>query len=157
MTCEVRTLEELYWTSAADSAVVASVVAFPWVQDGIEYAEANAIDWLNNFPSGDTVMSIVSMPFLETLEPPDVSALESLVYMAWFSETDYQRVISHPTLSNGITDDWTKIVAIQYDMSEANLTSLMHCLTPLKSPWSTETTQTDAGPQPTNRWPKPMW
>ena len=117
---EFETIVDLRYYYYDDSDVVATVVALAWVQDGIEDLENAAVELLNRFPEGDAALRIVVMPFLETLEPPDVSALESLVYMARFSQTDYQRVVSHPTFRNGITDEWTKIVAILYDMSDAN-------------------------------------
>ena len=121
-TIEFEALQQMRYINLDDSEVAATVIALPWVLDGVGRQEIRAIkeiSYLSRKNAGEA-SRIVSMPFLETLEPPDVSALESLVYMAWFSQTDYQRVISHPTLTNGITDDWTKIVAILYDVSKTN-------------------------------------
>ena len=117
---EFETIVDLRYYYYDDSDVVATVVALDWMQDGIDDLENAAIELLNRFPEGDAALRIVSMPFLETLEPPDVSALESLVYMVSFRQAEYQRVLSHPTLTNGITDDWTKIVAILHEVSKTN-------------------------------------
>ena len=119
---ERAVIEDLHVLADVDEAVALKTLNMPWFTDGIEGLEAGAIREILHlsYKNADEASHIVSMPFLETLEPPDVSALESLVYMARFSQTDYQRVISPPTFRNGITDEWTKIVAILYDMSEAN-------------------------------------
>ncbi len=115
--------EAIDWFSGFNDAEVAlSVVALEWVQEGIGEQEAQALEELSylSHKNEGQASRIVDMPFLETLEPPDVSALESLVDMAWFRQADYQRVLSHPTLSDGITDDWAKIVASLYGVSDTN-------------------------------------
>ena len=105
-----------------DAEVALSVVALEWVQEGIGEQEARALEELSflSRKNEGQASRIVDMPFLETLEPPDVSALESLVDMAWFRQADYQRVLSHSTFSDGITDDWAKIVATLYGVSKNN-------------------------------------
>ena len=115
--------EAIDWFSGFNDAEVAlSVVALEWVQEGIGEQEARALEELSYLSRKNEGQAsrIVDMPFLETLEPPDVSALESLVDMAWFRQADYQRVLSHPTLSDGITDDWAKIVATLNGVSKTN-------------------------------------
>ena len=121
-TIEFEALQQMHYINLADSEVAASVIALPWVQDGVGRQETRAIkgiSYLSRKNAGEA-SRIVSMPFLETLEPPDVSALESLAYMMSFRQAEYQRVISHPTLTNGITDDWTKIVAILHELDNTN-------------------------------------
>ena len=115
--------EAIRWmNNFGDEEVTSSVVALSWVQDGIDKQEALAIEELSYLSrkNGGHVSRIVGMPFLETLDPPDVSALASLVDMAWFRQTDFQRVLSHPSLANGIADDWAKIVATLYGVSKYN-------------------------------------
>ena len=114
---EVQTIREL---SYFDAEVISPVVALEWVQDGIKAAEVEAIDWLNSFSDGNTVLRIVPMPFLETLEAFDASALQSLALMALYREDSFQHVLSHPTVSSGITDDWAKIVATLNGVSRTN-------------------------------------
>ena len=96
-----------------DAEVASSVVALGWVQDGIEEFEASALVELYHLDKGDSniVSRVVAMPFIETLEPSDASALKSLAQLASSNPNDLRRVVSHPTLSNGITDDWAKVVA----------------------------------------------
>ena len=115
--------EAINWIgNFGDAEVMSSVVALGWVQDGIGKQEALAIEELSYLSRKNRghASRIVGMPFLETLDPPDVSALASLVDMAWFRQSDFQRVLSHPSLANGIADDWAKIVATLYGVSEKN-------------------------------------
>ena len=115
--------EAISWLRTfSDVDVAVSVVDLDWVQEGIGKQEARALEelsYLSRKNEGQAAR-IVDMPFLETLEPPDISTIESLVDMAWFRQADYQRVLSHPTLIGGITDDWAKIVATLYGVSDTN-------------------------------------
>ncbi len=115
--------EAIGWVNNFGGVEAASaVVALAWVQDGVEEREVNTIEELSyiDFYDTDEAVHIVAMPFLETLDPPDVSAVKALSQLASFRETDFQRVLSHPTLSDGITDDWAKIVATLYGVSDTN-------------------------------------
>ena len=125
-------LQAIDWLNNFDDAEAAAVVGLGWMQDGIEELEVKAIEELSYLSRKNEGQAsrIVDMPFLETLEPPDVSALESLVDMAWFRQADYQRVLSHSTLSDGITDDWAKIVATLYGVSKNNSPLLDKLLDP---------------------------
>ncbi len=145
-TIEFEALQQMRYINLDDSEVAATVIALPWVQDGVGRQEIRAIkeiSYLSRKNAGEA-SRIVSMPFLETLEPPDVSALESLVYMVSFRQAEYQRVLSHPTLTNGITDDWTKIVAILYDVSRTNPDLIDALLDPAQIALATATNR---------RWP----
>ena len=111
-----------WFSNFSDAEVALSVVDLDWVQEGIGKQEARALEELSFLSRKNEghASRIVDMPFLKTLESPDIAAMESLVDMAWFRQADYQRVLSHPTLSNGITDDWAKIVATLYGVSDTN-------------------------------------
>ena len=116
-------VEAVDWmNNFSDAEVALSVVELDWVREGIGKQEVLAIEELSFLSRKNEghASRIVGMPFLETLDPPDVSALASLVDMAWFRQADFQRVLSHPTLSLGITDDWAKIVATLYGVSKNN-------------------------------------
>ncbi len=121
-------IEDLEWEAIdwvnnfGDMEVASSVVALAWVQDGVEEREVNTIEELSyiDFYDTDEAARIVAMPFLETLDPPDVSAVKALSQLASFRESDFQRVLSHPTLINGITDYWAKIVATLNGVSKNN-------------------------------------
>ena len=115
--------QAIRWVNRFDGGDVAtSVVALAWMQDGVDDLEVNAIEqliFIDHHDAGEA-LRIVAMPFLETLEPPDISALDSLSALANTRHDDFHRVLSHPTLTNGITDDWAKIVATLYGVSKNN-------------------------------------
>ena len=62
-------------------------------------------------------IEIAGMPFLKVLEPADSAAMKTLWLLAGTRFQDFQRVMSHPTLRGGITDDWAKIVVVLYGVS----------------------------------------
>ena len=120
---EAVELEAIDWIGNIQSVEVAShVVEVDWVQKGIGKLEVRALEEISYLANQNVVVTLilVAMPFLETLEPPDVSAIEALTNLAWYRENDFQRVLSHPTLSVGITDDWAKVVATLYGVSTKN-------------------------------------
>ncbi len=116
-------LKAIGWIGNFSDAVVAAlVVGSEWVQDGLDTEDTKALEELSYLSNRDrdAASNIVGMPFLETLEAADVSAIEALSSLAWFRETDFQRVMAHPTISGGITSDWAKIVATLYGVSRYN-------------------------------------
>ena len=119
---EVNAIKELFFIDHHDSGVASSVVKLDWMQEAVDEKEFRAIEEIRRITRNDAgeALRIVAMPFLETLEPPDISALDSLSALATFRHDDFQRVLSHPTLSDGITDDWAKIVATLYGVSKNN-------------------------------------
>ena len=56
-------------------------------------------------------LRIVGMPFLETIEPPDISAVMSLSRLATFRPEGFVVVMSHAALRGGITNDLAPAVA----------------------------------------------
>lgn len=59
------------------------------------------------------------MPFLETLEPTDAAALEAFSWLAHTEILALREVLAHPTLQDGITDEWTPVVALMDSVNEA--------------------------------------
>ncbi len=119
---EVKTIEELSYIAYQDSGLGLSVVSLDWVRDGIEELEAKAIEGLSHIAHEDAEAAsrIVRMPFLETIEPPDVSAMDSLSRLAAFEPKMFKAVMSHATLRDGISDDLAPIVATLRGVAETN-------------------------------------
>ena len=102
------------WLNNIGSADVASsVVTLSWVEDGIEEIEVKVLEQISYVDYGDSkvALRILDMPFLETIEPPDASAMESLGRLAAFRPEAFVGVMSHAALRDGITDDLAPIVA----------------------------------------------
>ena len=112
------------WISNIEGAEVASaVVALGWVQDGIDnQLEVEAFERLSYISRRDAAaaLRIVAMPFVETIEPPDVSAMDSLSRLAAFEPKMFKAVMSHATLRDGISDDLAPIVATLRGVAETN-------------------------------------
>ena len=115
--------EAIAWINNTGGAGVASsVVALGWVQDSVDDVEVEAIENLSYIANRDAsaALRIVGMPFLETIEPPDVSAMASLGLLAAFDRTSFQGVMSHPTIRDGMTNDWVPVVATLRGVAETN-------------------------------------
>ena len=93
-----------------------------WVEDGLDESEATVVQNLRWTARGDeaAAVRILGMPFLETVEPADAAAIRSLQRLVSFNRQEFERGMSHPTLSGGITDRWAKIVAVLYGVSKYN-------------------------------------
>ena len=63
--------------------------------------------------------SISAMPFLDTLEPTDAAALEAMSWLAYTEIFALREVLAHPTLKDGITDEWAPVVALMDSVNEA--------------------------------------
>ena len=115
------------WSVALNSdPVFRALVAKPWVLDSLTPDESRVIDQLivmASFAHSDeaAALRIVDMPFLEKTDSLDPVALESLNLLIWVWERDrgyLQEVLSHPSLRDGITDDWTNVVAVLHKVVE---------------------------------------
>ena len=63
---------------------------------------------------------LAAMPFLNTLEPADVAALESLAQLAATDRETFEQVINHPSLAGGIDDDAAKVVSVLAGVQQTN-------------------------------------
>ena len=111
------------WMNNIGSARVASsVVSLGWVEDGIDEIEVKAIENVSYIAdkNAEEALRIVGMPFLETIEPPDISALASLWQLAAFKLDTFESVMSHAALRDGITEDLAPIVATLDGVAETN-------------------------------------
>ena len=63
---------------------------------------------------------LAAMPFLNSLEPADVAALESLAQLAAAGRETFARVIDHPSLVGGIGDDAASVVSVLAGVQRTN-------------------------------------
>ena len=120
---EVKTIEELSYIAYENAELGLSVVALGWVQDGIDdHLEVRAIGELSYiaYENAGAASWIVVMPFVETIEPPDVSALQSLSGLVAFEPKTFEAVRSHAALRDGISNDLAPIVATLHGVAETN-------------------------------------
>ena len=110
---EVKTIEELSYIAYENAEVASAVVSLSWVQDSVNGAEAALIEDFGAIARNNSgaALQIVGMPFIETIEPPDISAMASLRQLAAFKPETFVRVMSHAALLDGISNDIAPIVA----------------------------------------------
>jgi len=96
----------------SDENLSGSLLQKPWVQDGINSVEASAIEHLFGLRrTYELMVKISRMPFLDSVEGTDATALFSL---RSFEPAGLQEIMSHPKLSDGITDQEASIVVPLY-------------------------------------------
>ena len=119
---EVKTIEELSYIANKDAGVASSVVSLGWMQDGTNGVEIALIEDFRSIAGNDAgaALRIVGMPFIETIEPPDISAMASLRRLAAFKPETFARVMSHAAVQNGISDDLAPVVATLRGVADTN-------------------------------------
>ena len=110
--------------AAIDSdALFPALLARAWVQDGLTADEQEVVAILSTMASTPAAgtgradaaipLRLLDMPFLEEITPLDIAAVSALSAIVFSSGEDVlRRVLSHPELRGGITDDWTAFVAV---------------------------------------------
>ncbi|MCY4528444.1 MAG: hypothetical protein OXD46_05360, partial [Chloroflexi bacterium] len=119
---EVRTIEELSYLAYVNTEVALNVVSSSWVQDSVNGVELALIEDFGSIAGNNTgaALQIVGMPFLETIEPPDISAMASLRQLAAFKPEAFVRVMSHAALLNGISNDIAPVIATLHGVADTN-------------------------------------
>ena len=119
---ESEVIQRLLYIAARSATVASSVASLGWMQDGITEDEAKAIQEIYYIAYADAegALWIVGMPFLAAIEPPDVSALDSLGSLANFRPEAFAGVMSHAALRDGITDEEAPIVATLNGVAKTN-------------------------------------
>ena len=110
-----------------DPNLVGSLLRKPWVADGLTDEEVGLVDdliiiarderqALNQIQPGTTEPTIAfyltQMPFLDSIEPFDALAVESLHRIGAHDRNYLHRIVSHLVGQGGITDHHAKIVTV---------------------------------------------
>ena len=119
---EMSTLWVLVGMSLDSPQSLQALVRRPWARDDLNLSEGIVLEALSNLSGSPAAQQdegvtarIIGMPFLDSVEGADAAAAESLSVLAENLSTgsDYlSQVLSHPTLSGGITDGTAKLVAV---------------------------------------------
>ena len=119
---EQTTIQRLSWIADEDVELANAIAHKPWMADsGLSADSARAVNSLYyiNYEDAALAKTIVNMPFLHTLEPTDAAALEAMSWLAYTEILALREVLSHPTLENGITDEWAPVVALMDSVNAA--------------------------------------
>ena len=92
------------------------MASLPWAADGLSETEEKIVEQLlflyvaNSTP---TAVSMMDMPFLQSVNPGDLQAVTSLRMISQEDRPAFLQIMNHPTISaGGITDDWTPVMAV---------------------------------------------
>ena len=115
---EQEAVRTMVHTSAESDAVFRALLAKSWVQDGLTQNESRVVGSITYMASSSPdktneamALRILEMPFLQDVTSLHYLAVNSLNIL---DESARQRVLSHPELRNGITDEWTALVAVTH-------------------------------------------
>ena len=89
----------------------------PWVEDGIDRVEFNAFRGLIRLAGAGHLEDLLEEPWV--LEGRNYPALESLGYLGRTGELD--RLMSHPSIADGVTDQEAKIIATIHSLVDPDL------------------------------------
>ena len=119
---EARAIEYLYRTGRYVPDLAEGMLQKAWAQDGIAADEVTVIRYLYRMARSqdeprqravlEIAIQILGMPFLDTVESADALALRSLERLERNGGDAFLEIMSHPTLSDGITDEEAKIVVL---------------------------------------------
>ena len=147
---EVLTIEDLSYFGNANTEAAEALLALGWVEDGVAGMEGRVIDDLSAIASeaSRTVLRIVEMPFLETLEPSDRGATAALRQLLVENDQVFRDVMGHQRIvDSGITDEMAIVVSTLGGVAETNPSLIDTLLQPrdviverrtVSLPWSGE-------------------
>ena len=118
---ERTTIERLGWIASEDAELAKAIARKPWLADSLTDDAARSVNSLYYINDEDTTLAkaVANMPFLDTLEPTDAAVLEALSWLAYTEILALREVLTHPTLKDGITDQWAPVVALMDSVNEA--------------------------------------
>lgn len=119
---ETTSIDRLHWIASEDVELAKAIAYKPWLgESSLSNGAARAVNSLYYINYEDTALAktIANMPFLDTLEPTDAAALEAMSWLAYTEIFALQEVLAHPTLKDGITDEWAPVVALMDAVNEA--------------------------------------
>ena len=115
-------LIRLLYPEAVDRPdVIPLLLQKSWLRDGVTHDENKVIDHVISIartnqrftPGGQSMANrILSMPFLDSIEPFDPPAVDGLRRIGTEGRDPLYRVVAHPSIPHGITDHHAKILPI---------------------------------------------
>ena len=85
----------------------------PWVAEGVSESEKDVIFSLAaiGYYAPEHAPTIAAMPYLDAITPGDYEATRSLTAVAALNNSFLRYILAHQALGDGITDQWTPIIA----------------------------------------------
>ena len=108
-------LQNAKWLRNTSPETAQKLASLPWAADGLSEKEEAIIEqllhlYVNN--NTQTAISLIDMPFLQSIEAGDLQAVDSLEQVSRNNRPAFEEIMNHPTFSTyGITDPWTPVIA----------------------------------------------
>ena len=142
----LTSLSNARWLAQTHPQIADRLASLPWTADGLSGLENSLIEQLlylyveNTTPAA---ISLLEMPFLESVTPGDLEAVRSLKDINRQDAPSFHQILNHPTFSaGGISDAWTPIVATLESANRYNKTLLPVLLDPAQAHIQTRTIHT---------------
>ena len=118
---ELAIVERLYSIVRNDAELANAIAGKSWLADGLGKDAVRVVNGLYYIMDEDTALArtIADMSFLETLQPTDAAVLDALSWLAYTEILALREVLAHPTLKDGISDEWAPVVALLDSVNEA--------------------------------------
>ena len=114
--------QSLIHYATLDPGLLWALLEKPWMRWDSPNDLTGILNTLDNilYLDPDAARRIVSMPFLDTLQPHDLLAMESLARLVYTDFSAFRRIMAHPRVSDGIDDEDAQIVALLAGINRTN-------------------------------------
>ena len=109
---EQRVVETLVSLAGRTRSVFMALVRKPWIQDQLSTSEVNLVDDLETLANWNAafVQRVIAMPFLQTIDTYESTIVDTIRELLFVDKQLPVRVLDHPALVGGITDDHTSTI-----------------------------------------------
>ena len=131
---EYRLSRTLYDTASRLPHFTRALVHKPWMKDEVTPEELSSAHDLIDLAASDVNIAyrILAMPFMDTVEGFDASAIHSLTRINNSDRSTFLRIISHPHLRDGIRNDHASIITVLWDVMNRKPSLINTLLDPSK-------------------------
>lgn len=114
---EIDTAETIVYLAATEDKLFDELVGKAWLNEAEIKELEKIVLGLEVIAAADSgeARALAAMPFLETLQPADALAVESLANLAYFEPSSYQQVMAHPVVRDGINDAEARLVGLLFE------------------------------------------
>ena len=114
--------QSLVHYATVDPDLLWALLKRTWMQADTPEHLTRVLNTLDNifYLDPDAARLIAAMPFLETLQPPDLLAMESLAHLVYADFSAFRRTMAHPRIRDGISDQEAQIVALLSGINRTN-------------------------------------
>ena len=115
-TTRLAELQNGRWLRQRHPSIARKIEALPWMNDGMNPEEKKIVHellFLYVENRSEQAISLLEMPFLQSIEPGDLQAVSSLTEVNRKSHAALNRIAHHPNfMPGGITNEWTPVISV---------------------------------------------